>query len=164
MDLIFQPIQKRHLPLAYTFLRDALQISFGENSSKWPHNLGHLAQSNYIQIIEKKLQRDPSSVIHAWLNNEIIGQIESSVKKNDSACGYVSLYYLVAEKRRLGLGKQLDEFAAERFIKLGCERIELTVEPTNAAALNFYQKHGWINKGLHPSYEDGLLMEKLLTK
>ncbi len=58
----------------------------------------------------------------------------------------------------------MDAFATERLATLGCQRIQLTVEPSNIQALKFYQKNGWINKGLHPSYEDGILMEKLLSR
>lgn len=162
MEIIFKPIQREHLALAYSFLKDALKISFGDDSLKWPNNLGNLLESNYIEIIEKRLKKDPSAVIHAWLENEIIGQIESSVKKDDPKCGYVSLYYLISNKRGLGFGSQLDDFATERLTKQGCSRIELTVESSNILALKFYQKHGWINKGLHPSYQGGILMEKLL--
>jgi len=162
MKLNFKPIQACHLPLAYSFLRDALGISFGEDSSKWPNNLGNLMENNYVEIIEKKLARDPLAVIHVWLNDEIIGQIESSVKKDNPECGYVSLYYLIPTKRASGLGAQLDDFVTRRFANLGCGKIELTVEESNIAAMNFYLKHGWINKGLHPSYQDGILMEKVL--
>lgn len=163
MKIIFKPIQSQHLPLAYSILRDALRISFGEDSSKWPNNLGNLFETNYIEIIKRKLNQDSSAVVHVWLNNEIIGQIESSVKKDDPNCGYVSLYYLTPQKRGQGLGSQLDDFVTERFINFGCRRIELTVVPSNTAAIKFYQKQGWISKGLHPSYADGILMEKLLS-
>lgn len=164
MKIIFKPIQKQHLPLAYSFLRDALKISFGDDPLKWPNNLGTLLEKNYIEIIERKLVKDPLTVVHAWLGNEIIGQIESSLKKDDPHSGYVSLYYLIPKNRGFGFGSQLDDFTTERLARLGCQRIQLTVEPSNIQALKFYRKHGWISKGLHPSYEDGILMEKLLSR
>ncbi len=163
MKLDFKPIQPIHFPLAYSFLRDAFKISFGEDSKTWPNNLGNLLEANYSQIIEKKLSKDPSAIIHVWSKNEIAGQIESSIKKDEPECGYVSLYYLIPDMRRIGLGVQLDEFVTKRFKQLCCKRIELTVEPTNITALKFYEKQGWINKGLHPSYEEGILMEKWLV-
>lgn len=164
MELNFKPIQTCNLPLAYSFLRDALVVSFGKDSSRWPNNLGNLMENNYIEIIEKKLIRDPLAVVHVWLNGEIIGQIESSVKKDNPEFGYVSLYYLISTQRGSGLGAQLDDFVTRRFANLGCGKIELTVQESNAAAMKFYFKHGWINKGPHPLYQDGILMEKLLIK
>ncbi len=163
MDLEFKPVQICDLPLAYSFLQDALKISFGQDPTLWPNDLGKLMQHNYIEIIEKKLAKDPLSAIHVWQNGEVIGQFESLVKKDDPDCGYVSLYYLVPHKRGCGLAVFMDNFTMGRLTQLGCKKVELTVEPTNKNALKFYLKQGWIIKGPHPSNEDGLLMEKILT-
>jgi ribosomal protein S18 acetylase RimI-like enzyme len=143
---------------------DSFRISFGEDPSKWPNNLGNLMENDYIEIIKKKLIGDASSVIHVWSCDEVVGQIESAIRKDDPKCGYVSLYYLIPNKRGLGFGSRLDDFVTRRFSELHCERIELVVEKSNIIARSFYQKQGWINKGLHPSYEDGILMEKLLIR
>ncbi len=161
MILDFKPAHQTDLSLAYSFLRDSFQISFGRDSSLWPNNLGNLTEHDYIEIIQKKLVRDAEAVIHVWQNDEIIGQIESSVKKNDSKCGYVSLYYLIPEKRGAGLGLLMDKYVRLRLSRLGCIRAELTVVTSNSPALKFYQKQGWINKGPHPLYQDGILMEKI---
>jgi len=45
-----------------------------------------------------------------------------------------------------------------------CKIKFMVVEASNMQAINFYQKQGWLSKGLHPSYQDGILMEKFLSK
>lgn len=109
------------------------------------------------------MANDPNSVVHIWQNQEIVGQIESSIKKNNPQCGYVNLYYLIPEKRGQGLGAALDEYATWRLAKLGCTRIELMVDCSNKPGIKFYLKQGWANKGPHPSYHGGILMEKVLN-
>lgn len=161
MFLRFEPIKPENFSLAYEFLKDSFAVSFGEDDRLWPDKLRQLAESEYFEILRKKLTKDPEAAVHVFDNNGIIGQIEWSIKADDKACGYVSLYYLVPSKRGLGLGKYLNEFVSQKLASLGCQRMQLTVEPTNIQAITFYKKSGWAEIGQHRKY-GGLLMEKVI--
>lgn len=159
--LRFEPIKPENFSLAYEFLRDSFAVSFGKPPALWPEKLRLLGASEYFEILRTKLVQHPEAVLHVFEGDRIIGQIEWSIKADDKACGYVSLYYLIAGRRGMGLGKYLDEFVCQKFASLGCRRAQLTVEPTNTQAVAFYEKSGWVEIGTHPQHS-GRIMEKAI--
>ena len=56
--------------------------------------------------------------------------------------GYVNLYYLVAEKRGIGLGSLLHAYAIQFFKDHNVKEYHLRVSPTNEQAIAFYKKNG----------------------
>jgi hypothetical protein len=134
MSLRFEPIQPKNFSLAYGFLKDSFAVSFGKEVHLWPDKLKQLTGSEYFEILRKKLAKHSESAIHVFEDNRIIGQIEWSLKADDKTCGYVSLYYLIPIKRGMGLGRYLDVFVSQKLRSLGCQRMQLTVEPTHIQA------------------------------
>ena len=45
------------------------------------------------------------------------------------------------------------------FQEVGVIRAQLSVSPTNQAAINFYKRHGWQDLGARPGHADINLME-----
>src|SRR5688572_20763220 len=67
--------------------------------------LGRLAERN----------RDlPGSCVHAWLGDQVIGQVELTRDPSDPAAGKVNLIYLAPEWRGRGLGRLLEAYALDR--------------------------------------------------
>jgi hypothetical protein len=108
--ITFEPIRPENFSLAFQFLRDSFAVSFGSDPGLWPNRLGELTAAKYSESLQLKLAKNPSSAVHVFDGQDIIGQIELSVKKDDNSCGYVSLYYLVPERRGQGLGTDLDRW------------------------------------------------------
>lgn len=72
------------------------------------------------------------------------------------------------EKRRRGVGGALLNAAGEEFRTRGVRRWFLEVRESNAAAIAFYQKHGFSKSGRREGYyrdpiEAAIVMEKKLT-
>jgi GNAT superfamily N-acetyltransferase len=161
MDLRFEPIKPENFSLAYGFLRDSFAVSFGKEVDLWPDKLRQLTESQYFEILRQKLAKHPEAALHVLEGDRIVGQIEWHILTDDKTCGYVSLYYLIPNRRGMGLGKYLDEFVCQKLASLGRQRAQLTVEPANVQAVAFYKKSGWIEIGRHPQHS-GRVMEKTI--
>jgi ribosomal-protein-alanine N-acetyltransferase len=75
---------------------------------------------------------------------------------------------VVRESRRKGAGGALLEAALEKFRSRGVSRVFLEVRDSNAAALEFYGRHGFSKIGRREGYyrepfESAIVMEKKLT-
>ena len=133
-----------HKDTAINFRADSFMTSFGTDKGFWEDD--GQGGERYIEWLNNK---DPNKfgAYHIWKNDEIIGQIELALFKDDESWGYINLYYLRENYRGKGLSKKLDEFATEFFKGLGVEKAKLSVSPTNSRAIKFYEKNGWIDKG-----------------
>lgn len=114
----------------------------------------------YLAWIHEKLSFAPTSVVHAWLNDSIVGQCELGEYKDDPSIGYVHLYYIIPEMRGLGLADQLDQYAMNYFRQHGYQTVRLSVNKSNKRALKFYKRLGWAVVGNHPLNVEWCLMEK----
>ncbi|WP_236888081.1 GNAT family N-acetyltransferase [Cytobacillus oceanisediminis] len=56
--------------------------------------------------------------------------------------GYVNLYYLIPEKRGMGLGFKLHDYALKFFKASNLKEYHLRVSTSNQNALAFYEKNG----------------------
>ncbi len=158
-SLSIKPIQLDvHRDICLSFREDSYVVSFGD-SKKFHGEEGNGAE-RYIDWLKDKISRDPSSAVHVWRGDSIIGQIEMGKLRRDPSCGYVFLYYLIASERGHGLGKLLDDHAIEYFKSQQLQRAQLSVSPQNIQAITFYEKRGWRNLGLREDDPGVLLMEK----
>ena len=117
----------KHSEIAIKFYADAHSISFDTNKDFFEKD--GLGGQRYIEQLKKKSKNN--GVFHIWLKNEIIGQIELGLYKNDKNWGYVNLYYLKNEFRGKGYSKYLDDFAIDFLKGLGVNKAKLSVSPSN---------------------------------
>lgn len=139
----FEPIHvSKHRKFIIPFRRDSFILSFGSDK-----DFGNIEE--YLDWVKTKSKLFPDGFVLA-IDNEIpIGQLELTIKEyNGSKIGYVNLYYLIPEKRGMGLGKELHQFALNFFGNYGVKEYHLRVSPSNKNAINFYRKSGMQEIGL----------------
>ena len=157
--LQFKPIDlNERAELTVMFRIDAFICSDG-NADKFGKKNSPQAKL-YLKWLHQKLSTAPASVIHAWLNDSIVGQIELGEDKDDSSIGYVHLYYLIPEIRGMKLGDQLDQYAMTYCRTHGYQKMRLSVSKSNKRALKFYKRLGWHVIGDKPGDSESSLMEK----
>lgn len=138
------------------FFEDMLLCAFG--SAQQIQGPG--GKQRYLQSLREKEAEVPGSIVHAWDETRIVGQIEMSLLKTEPAVGYIHFFYLIPEWRSRGAGKLLLAYATDFFAELGCERMKLSVSETNQRAARFYGHHGWIDIGPRQDRPELRLMEK----
>ena len=159
--LTFKPIDlAATTAICIRFREDSFVASFGD-SAKF-HEADGKGAERYIEWLRAKISKDPASAVHVWKGAEIIGQMELGVFKNEPGVGNVNLYYLVPEKRGQGYARYLDEYAVHYLKGLGLVKTKLSVSPTNACAVRFYEKQGWRDLGPRPGHPEVHWMEKSL--
>lgn len=157
--LTFLPIKfEEASQICIQFRIDSYVASFGKADRFFEENGAD--GEFYLEWLKEKAKKDPWAAVHAWREKEIVGQMELGTFKNDSAIGYVNLYYLVPQSRGAGLAKLLDDYATEYFKAQSFQKARLSVSPTNPRALAFYTKMGWKDLGPRPGREQVNLMEK----
>ena len=94
-------------------------------------------------------RNDPSCVISAMQGRHRVGilQLDPTRDANRKA-GYISFFYLTPDWRRKGVGVQLIGKAVNVFRPRGRDKLRLVCSETNAAALAFYEKYGFIRTGV----------------
>ncbi len=161
-SLLFKPIVlPRDESFCIQFRADSYVISFGDAARFYGED-GHGAKT-YVGYLQNKLLQDPNSAVHVWQGERIVGQVELGFLRDDPATGYVNLFYLIPELRGHGYGELLDQYATLHYKALGIARVRLSVSPTNASAIWFYQKMGWADLGLSERDPTVRLMEKLVS-
>lgn len=133
----FIPIDiEQHREYIIPFRKDSFIVSFGTDEG-----FGEIPQ--YLDWVHLQVQKNPKGFVLAVENGLPIGQLELTVKEYEGKeIGYVNLYYLVPEKRGIGLGSQLHAYSLQFFKDHGVKEYHLRVSPTNTQALNFYKKNG----------------------
>ncbi|WP_308639555.1 GNAT family N-acetyltransferase [Paenibacillus silvisoli] len=133
----FQPIDvTKHRKFIIPFRRDSFIVSFGSDK-----DFGN--EEEYIDWVDAKSRQFPEGFVLAMENEIPIGQLELTIiEHNDSKIGYVNLYYLIPEKRGIGLGKALHQYALQFFGNNGVQEYHLRVSPSNQNACKFYHKNG----------------------
>ena len=133
-----------HKDIAIKFRADSFMASFGTDEEFWGKD--GQGGERYIEWFNSK-DHEKFGAFHIWKEDEIVGQMELSLFKDDESWGYINLYYLREDYRGTGLSKELDNFATKFLKNLGVNRAKLSVSPTNLRAVKFYEKNGWVDKG-----------------
>lgn len=142
------------------FREDSFICSFGANPQNWPNPLNPVIYRDWLLY---KLSKDPTSVLHAWTDGQVVGQLEIGRMKSFPEIGYLHFCYLIPEFRGTGLAKTLIEKAESFLIQKGHREAKLSVGPKNLRARRFYQKMGWIDAGPRPDRPEVNLMTKILN-
>ena len=144
-ELDFKKINlDKHSEVAIKFRAESYSASFGTDKGFWEKD--GLGGKKYIDWL-KNQDSKKFGAFHVWLKDEIIGQMELGLFKDDKSWGYVNLYYLKNEFHGKGYSKYLDDFAVNFLKSLGVKKAKLSVSPSNIRALRFYEKNGWKDKG-----------------
>ncbi len=161
-ELKIQPIDfKNHMETCIRFREDSFIVSFG--SADRFHKEDGKGSERYIDRLKLKYEHDPESVVHIWLGNEIIGQMELGSLPIDPSKGYVNLYYLVPEQRGRGYSGSLEKYTEYYMKKRNYKLARLSVSPTNKRAVSFYLKNDWRDLGPRPGRPDVHFMEKCFS-
>jgi ribosomal protein S18 acetylase RimI-like enzyme len=133
----FIPIDiNKHKNYILPFRRDSFIISFGTDK-----DFG--SEEEYLNWIKIRSMKYPNGFVIVVEDETVIGQLELTIREyNENQIGYINLYYLIPEKRGIGLGKKLHEYALNFFKENSLSEYHLRVSPTNYQALSFYRKNG----------------------
>jgi RimJ/RimL family protein N-acetyltransferase len=144
--LAFRPVDlNEHVDVCIRFGIDAHICSVG--SAERFHGVDGKGAERYVKWLRQKAAALPGCVVHVWLGDTIIGQIEMGRVPSDATVGYVNLFYLISEFRGHGLGALLEAYAWKYLGALGCQSIRLSASKTNTPAWLFYQRNGWQDLG-----------------
>ncbi|MBB2479632.1 GNAT family N-acetyltransferase [Bacillus sp. APMAM] len=133
----FIPIDvNKHQKYVVPFRKDSFIVSFGSDK-----DFGD--ETEYLDWLKKQIAKNPKGFVLAVENEQPIGQLELTMKIYEGKeIGYVNLYYLIPEKRGVGLGAQLHHYAINFFKGNNVNEYHLRVSTTNEHALAFYSKNG----------------------
>lgn len=133
----FIPIEtNKHKEYVIPFRRDSFIVSFGTDKDFGDEN-------KYLNWLQQHSEKNPKGFVLVVENEVPIGQLELNVKEYEGKeIGYVNLYYLVPEKRGMGLGSILHEYAIKFFKNNNVSEYHLRVSTTNNHAIAFYKKNG----------------------
>lgn len=96
-----------------------------------------------MKWLQQQSEKNPKGLVLVVDNELPIGQLELTVKEYEGKeIGYVNLYYLIPEKRGMGLGSLLHDYAIRFFKNNHVREYHLRVSPTNNTAIAFYKKNG----------------------
>ncbi|WKA52840.1 GNAT family N-acetyltransferase [Planococcus liqunii] len=124
------------------FRKDSFAVSFGSTQE-----FGD--EEDYLKWVAAKSLQFPDGFMVVMEDERPIGQLELTLTVyEERSIGYVNLYYLIPDKRGLGLGKTLHEYALNFFIENGVKEYHLRVSPSNLPALSFYRNAGMEEIGL----------------
>ena len=155
-QLIFKPIDLHvHASVCVAFRRDSYICSFGEDgffNEEGPDGV------HYIEWLRLRTAKFPDGHVHAWLGDQIVGQLEMHILQEPRR-GYVNLFYLIEEVRGTGVSGELQGYAMDFMRRHGVPIAQLSVSPANSRALAFYRKHGWRDLGLRPGRDNVNLLE-----
>jgi GNAT superfamily N-acetyltransferase len=119
---------------------------------KAPEQVTNTPQQLAIDLFEDKI----CSAIVAEENKQIVGfslyYISYSTWKG--RCLYLEDFFVIPEKRKLGIGEELFKKTVEVAKEIGVKRMDWQVLEWNTPALNFYRKHEAI---LDPEWINGRL-------
>lgn len=96
-------------------------------------------------------------------NSGIVGVCEVIREWKEKKTAFIHTFYIVKKFRRSGIGKKLLSFVLRLLEEEGFKSVELTVDPDNAPAFDFYRNSGFIKRELRKNEygkgNDRLLME-----
>lgn len=145
-------------PVVISFMRDLLRLNFGSDAP-FVRDYGEDGRG-YIEWLRVRLSADQRTAALACTDSVPVGMAVTGRWRVDPSIGYVNQYYLTSTWRGQGLGRQLDDYAMSVLQAQGFRSARLTASATNAAALRFYSKVGWLDAGPRPDVPGTIYMTK----
>jgi ribosomal protein S18 acetylase RimI-like enzyme len=144
----FRPIDfERHAALCVEFRRDAFVCSFG-SADEFERADG---TATYLRWLHACQVDFPEGIVHAFAGERIVGQLEMGIRGREAR---VHLFYAVPDARGTGVGDALHDYAVAILTRAGARNASLLVSPTNARAVRYYVKHGWVDGGPVPGRDN----------
>jgi probable phosphoglycerate mutase len=136
------------------YRKDAWQVVYG--------NLKGFDGAGFWMDAQRTMGRDPEAMVVGYLDRTPVGMIQLSPDRDAyKKVGYIPFLYLREPFRHKGLGIQLIGHSISFYRKLGREKLQLSVAPTNEKALGFYDKFGFHAVGKNRGrFGKLILMEK----
>lgn len=157
--LTFRPIGlDRNGALCVEFRADSYVCGDGDARRFWA--AAGPAGEVYLKRLASYMAALPGSCVHAWLGDEIVGQIEMIRDPEDASAGKVNLFYLRADCRERGLGAQLAGHALGFLRESGFSEVWLRVSSSNRRAMAFYARNGWTDRGSDVHFPEMKVMRK----
>jgi ribosomal protein S18 acetylase RimI-like enzyme len=157
--VLFRPIElEQDGETCVRFRADSFIESFG-SADAFFREAGPQA-SGYLAGLRSKMEAWPGSCVHAWLDGEIVGQVEVRRDRTDKSRAHILLYYLRPDVRGQGFGDDLDAYVVTLLRNADVTHATLRVSPTNARAVAYYRKHGWHDMGQDPENRSVHLLER----
>ncbi|CAN5887900.1 GNAT family N-acetyltransferase [soil metagenome] len=139
--VVFRPATAHDLPAIVALLDDDAQ-SKGREDASLPLDPRYLAAFEAIDADPNQLQ------VVAELDGRPVGTMQLSflpgIAFRGSWRGQIEAVRISSTLRGQGLGKQMIEWAVERFRERGCTMAQLTSMSTRTDAQRFYERMGWI--------------------
>lgn len=92
-------------------------------------------------MIDSKLKVQPELLFVALLEEVLVGAVMAGF---DGVRGWIYHLAVVPEARRRGFATQLVRAAESGLRRLGCEKVNLQVRPTNDAVVALYRSLGYL--------------------
>lgn len=125
---------------------------YGEVISLWTRAGLELSPSDSREGLLQKLQRDPDLFLAAVSGTTIIGTIMGCY---DGRRGWINHLTVLPSAQGQGVGAYLMHEVEQRLHQKGCPKVNLLIEPANAAVQSFYHRLGY-------QRDDLIFMEKWL--
>jgi len=91
--------------------------------------------------IDRKLADDGSGLVVGTIDDAIVAAMMVGY---DGHRGWVNYLAVDPDRRSLGLGRQMMEFAESWLLERGCPKLNLQVRTTNTDVLAFYESLGFV--------------------
>lgn len=155
-DLHFAPLGQE-IEEYIRYRKDAWQLIYG--------TLEGFNGSGFWLDAQKTIGPDPNAMVVGYMGSTPVGMIQLSPHRDHhKGVGYIPFIYLRPEFRHRGLGIQLIGHSVSFYRNLGRKKLQLSVAPTNAHAISFYEKFGFQQAGKNKGrFGHLLLMEKSIT-
>lgn len=153
IELRFQPMGQE-IEQYIKYRKDAWEVVYG--------SLEGFDGSGFWQDARNTMGPDENAMVVAYDGTTPAGMLQLNPDRDKrKGVGYIPFIYLKAEYRSKGLGIQLIGQAISFYRKLGRTKLQLSVAPTNAHAIAFYEKYGFTQVGkTRGRFGKLLLMEK----
>jgi ribosomal protein S18 acetylase RimI-like enzyme len=92
--------------------------------------------------VDRKVSNDPGHFIVAELDGAIVGSLMFGY---DGHRGWLNYLAVNPAHRRAGVGRALVRYAERELGALGCAKVNLQVRSTNASAVDFYRRLGYLD-------------------
>lgn len=109
-------------------------------TSLW-HGCGlHPSRTDTVDGLARKLERDPDLFLLAVADGEVIGTVLGSY---DGRRGWINRLAVRQDWRGKGLADRLMVEVERRLAAIGCEKVNLLIEPENGNVQAYYERLGY---------------------